>query len=83
VNGRRVQIHSRVNQQLGQELRPADLVEHYADDAFENIPSVEEMRHEADHFRIVTGRFTHFLLPMRNSFLTARAAMNVLFSCFT
>jgi hypothetical protein len=54
---------SRVNQQLGQELQLAELAEHYADDAFENMPAVEEMQHEADHFRIVTGRFTHFLLP--------------------
>jgi hypothetical protein len=55
---------ARVHEQLGQRLQPATLDEHYADDeAFEGMPGIEEMQRKSDLFRIVTGRFTHYLLP--------------------
>ena len=53
----------RVHQQLGRELAPAPLEELYADEiAFEDMPAVEEVPGFANHFRIVTGESTHFLL---------------------
>jgi hypothetical protein len=53
----------RVHRQLGQQLQPSTLSEHYADDeAFESMPGVEQMQRKGDHFRIVTGRSTHYLL---------------------
>jgi hypothetical protein len=54
---------SRVHQQLGRQLHPSSLDEHYADDlAFEGMPGVEQILHEGDHFRVVTGQATHYLL---------------------
>jgi hypothetical protein len=42
---------------------PTPLEEHYADDgSFEGLPAVEQIQRQSDHFRVVTGRFTHFLL---------------------
>ena len=53
----------RVQQQLGKELQPSTLEEHYTDgEAFDGMPGVEELQHESDHFRIVTGQSTHYLL---------------------
>ena len=55
---------ARVHEQLDQRLQPATLDEHYADDeAFEGMRGIEEMQRKSDLFRIVTGRFTHYLLP--------------------
>jgi hypothetical protein len=54
---------NRVYRQLGRQLLPATLEEHYADyEAFEGLRAVEEIQRQRDHFRVVTGRFTHFLL---------------------
>lgn len=53
----------RVHRQLGQQLQPSTLSDHYVDDeAFEGMPGVEQMQRKGDHFRIVTGRSTHYLL---------------------
>lgn len=53
----------RVHQQLGQQLQPSTLNQHYADvEAFEGMPGVEEIQRQGDHFRIVTGQLTHYLL---------------------
>lgn len=46
----------RVQQQLGRDLRPASLLEHYGDGAFEGMHGVEELPDTEDHFWIVTGR---------------------------
>lgn len=54
---------NRVHEQLGRQLQPTALEEHYADEAFEGMPAVEELQRQGDHFRIVTGRRTHYLLP--------------------
>jgi len=54
---------NRVCQQLGRQLLPTTLEGHYADqEAFEGLHTVEEVRRQGDHFRVVTGRFKHFLL---------------------
>jgi hypothetical protein len=53
----------RVQQQLDRPLAPAPLEEHYADEiGFEGMPAVEEVLGEQNHFRIVTGQSTHYLL---------------------
>jgi hypothetical protein len=52
----------RVQQQLGRSLLPSPLTTHYADDAFEAMHGLEELAHEEDHFWIVTGQATHYLL---------------------
>lgn len=53
----------RVQQQIGQQLQPSTLSEHYTDDeAFEGMPGVDQIQGKGDHFRIVTGRLTHYLL---------------------
>lgn len=63
VNADAVRLLGRVNQQLGLHLQPASLEEHYADhEAFEGMPGVEQMQFDGDHFRIVTGKATHYLL---------------------
>jgi hypothetical protein len=53
---------NRVHEQLGRKLEPATLEEHYAGGAFESMPGVEEIYRQSDHFRIATGRYTHYLL---------------------
>ena len=54
---------SRVHQQLGRQIEPATIEEHYADDdSFGGMPGVEQIQRQGDHFRIVTGRGTHYLL---------------------
>jgi hypothetical protein len=54
---------ARVHQQLGRNLPPASLEDLYADETgFEDMPAVEEVPESANHFRIVTGESTHFLL---------------------
>lgn len=53
----------RVHQQLGRELAPTPLEELYADEiAFKDMPAVAEVPGVPNHFRIVTGELTHFLL---------------------
>lgn len=52
----------RVQDHLGRKLSPVALEQHFADDAFESMPAVEEIQRQKDHFRIVTGDSTHYLL---------------------
>lgn len=53
----------RVQQQLGRDVRPTSLLEHYTDDAFEAMHGVEEVVGKDDQFWMVTGQATHYLLP--------------------
>ena len=63
VHDRAQSLLGRVHQQLGRKLAPTPLEELYADEiAFEDMPAVEEVPGFANHFRIVTGESTHFLL---------------------
>jgi len=52
----------RVQHQLGRHLQPANLVNHYRDDAFEGMHGIEELPDRDGDFWIVTGQATHFLL---------------------
>jgi hypothetical protein len=53
----------RVHQQLGRQLAASPLQALYGDEiAFEDMPAVEEVPGATNHFRIVTGESTHFLL---------------------
>lgn len=61
INAAAEDLVDRVHRQLGRRLQPATIEEHYADgEAFEGLPAVEQIRRQSDHFRIVTGQFTHF-----------------------
>lgn len=63
INAAAEDLLNRVHRQLGLQLQPATIEEHYSDgEAFEGLPAVEEIRRQSDHFRVVTGQFTHFLL---------------------
>jgi hypothetical protein len=63
VHDAAVSLLARVHQQLGRVIEPGTIEDHYADDdSFEGMPGVEEIQRQEDHFRIVTGRGTHYLL---------------------
>lgn len=63
VHDAAVSLLARVHQQLGREIEPGTIEDHYADDdSFEGMPGVEEIQRQEDHFRIVTGSGTHYLL---------------------
>ncbi len=63
VNAAAEDLLARVNRALIHHIAPTSLEEHYADDkSFEDLLAVEHIPRLKDHFRIVTGKFTHFLL---------------------
>jgi hypothetical protein len=57
-----LRLLERVQHQLGRTLPPTSLTEHYADDAFEGMHGLEELSDREDHYWIVTGQATHYLL---------------------
>jgi hypothetical protein len=63
VNVAAEDLLARVNRALNRQIAPTSLEEHYADEkSFEDLLAVEHIPRQRDHFRIVTGKFTHFLL---------------------
>lgn len=63
IKGEAQQLLRRVYEQLGREIPVSGLREHYARPSFEAMNGIERVPGREDHFWIVTGEETHFLLP--------------------